>query len=1054
MPYRKSITVLLGSVVVLLILYMLSEWKGSGKVNQEFHPMRDDRDTTVLADRLNHNFTHHYLQRADSFLAVYEYDSALARYNEASVRFKIEKNWRGYTWSLINAYDIYCLRGEDAHKKYVAVLDDAFAACKEHLGENHPFTATTHLYYGLFYFRENMLEESLTNYEKALRIRQEYFPENSPYIANVLNSIGRVYAYLKFDHSTAEKYFEKALKIREKILPANSSALVDGYYNLAVVNQDKGDDEKAISLLYAALNKADSLRHGKEEWYELLYGEIGSVHHRLGQIELAEDYLKKAIRINTYIKGDRKYLALYCNALGRVFMDRVMYDSAVRYFRLAKAVFSVGTYRDSQRLAISDFYLGDAFTQQQRYDSSITYYRSALALSKHLYGPKHRKVANIYRAMAFSFKEAGLIDSATDNIQKALIAAVPSFNERSILTTPEYHTLRDHNHLADLFSERGVILKSMYVHTNRLEYLRGALSNFYLADSLKMSAYHAFDWESSKLQFVSNSIKLYDEAMDCVFRLYTLTKDDAYLGDALFFLKKSKSRVLQEKMFARTMLANLRLDSLLTAEKQLEKNRFFLQSRIEDERNSDNPDEKALRVLYGELARNEKQCRKLREYISAKDPAYYNLKYHAGRVKTNHMIEYSSEDDRAVIEYFWGEHAIYVFGVYGNNVSFIRVDKKQDTERKIERLVHLLSKGYDIDTKRSDYQSFCYYSHSVFSMLVRPVFDSIGFDYLGAHERRPAVTIIHDGPLATIPFETLLTRSIDAEDVNYQALQYLLKSVDVKYDYSIPAGPRSRTSLFPGGTDVLAFGFSNPKESEAKGMLNVFRSTGLSDLPGSGNEIRSIAGYFDGSFFTGTEATELNFKNRASEYDIIHLSLHGESDSLNTYNARIIFRSSEGSSEDGVLHWYEAQDVKLNCRLVVLSACEAGKGRIVKGEGAYSMGRAFSAAGSPSVVVTLWKISDLTSGKLMERFYEQLSMGEPIDKALTEAKLGYLESADQRLAHPAFWAAYVAVGEARPVTNPINLYLVLMTTLLIPALVFASIRYWKKQLRRRYSRSV
>lgn len=94
----------------------------------------------------------------------------------------------------------------------------------------------------------------------------------------------------------------------------------------------------------------------------------------------------------------------------------------------------------------------------------------------------------------------------------------------------------------------------------------------------------------------------------------------------------------------------------------------------------------------------------------------------------------------------------------------------------------------------------------------------------------------------------------------------------------------------------------------------------------------------------------------------------------------------------------------------MLSACETGIGKMVRGEGMIGLTRAFMYAGAPSLVVSLWRVADLSTARLMEQFYDKLvtqRLGK--DESLRQAKLALLE--EEVLAHPFSWAPFILVGD-------------------------------------------
>jgi CHAT domain-containing protein len=97
-------------------------------------------------------------------------------------------------------------------------------------------------------------------------------------------------------------------------------------------------------------------------------------------------------------------------------------------------------------------------------------------------------------------------------------------------------------------------------------------------------------------------------------------------------------------------------------------------------------------------------------------------------------------------------------------------------------------------------------------------------------------------------------------------------------------------------------------------------------------------------------------------------------------------------------------------RLIVLSACESGKGEFYRGEGIFSFNREFAALGIPAAIVNLWSVENTATYGLTELFYKYLSRGDSTDLALQKAKKEWIQTAsgDQRL--PYYWAAPILTG--------------------------------------------
>jgi CHAT domain-containing protein len=101
---------------------------------------------------------------------------------------------------------------------------------------------------------------------------------------------------------------------------------------------------------------------------------------------------------------------------------------------------------------------------------------------------------------------------------------------------------------------------------------------------------------------------------------------------------------------------------------------------------------------------------------------------------------------------------------------------------------------------------------------------------------------------------------------------------------------------------------------------------------------------------------------------------------------------------------------ELNADLVVLSACDTGRGKIT-GDGVVGLSRALISAGTPSVIVSLWSVDDQATSELMQKFYQLwLNPNQPTDKAqaLRQAMLTTMQTHPD----PRLWAAFTLIGAA------------------------------------------
>jgi len=172
-------------------------------------------------------------------------------------------------------------------------------------------------------------------------------------------------------------------------------------------------------------------------------------------------------------------------------------------------------------------------------------------------------------------------------------------------------------------------------------------------------------------------------------------------------------------------------------------------------------------------------------------------------------------------------------------------------------------------------------------------------------------------------------------------------------------------------------------------------------------EARAVGEHYSGAtVLVRQAATEAKVKALSGNMGLLHFATHGE---LNAQDplASALLLVPEGT-EDGRLEVRELFGLDLKARLVVLSACETGLGKLSRGDELVGLQRAFLYAGTPAVVTTLWKVDDRASFVLMREFYDQLKTQGPAE-ALRQAQTTTMKG----FPHPFAWAAFGLTGAPR-----------------------------------------
>jgi CHAT domain-containing protein len=150
------------------------------------------------------------------------------------------------------------------------------------------------------------------------------------------------------------------------------------------------------------------------------------------------------------------------------------------------------------------------------------------------------------------------------------------------------------------------------------------------------------------------------------------------------------------------------------------------------------------------------------------------------------------------------------------------------------------------------------------------------------------------------------------------------------------------------------------------------------------------------------------------QYRYVHFSTHGLLNSVHPELSGVVLSlvNERGEAQDGFLRAHELFNLKLPAEVVVLSACQTGIGKNIRGEGLVSLTRGFMYAGAPRVVVSLWGVSDWGTTELMVRFYRgMLKDGMRPAAALRTAQISLMN--DKQWASPYYWAPFTLQGEWR-----------------------------------------
>ncbi len=507
------------------------------------------------------------------------------------------------------------------------------------------------------------------------------------------------------------------------------------------------------------------------------------------------------------------------------------------------------------------------------------------------------------------------------------------------------------------------------------------------------------DAERSGAMGYGRNRSAFEDAVDFCMRTGRVEK-------ALEWLELSRDATLRKvfdssKLKSKSEGTQKTLDQLKTAEQQAQAAQKALHEELA--KPAEQRSQARVEALGKVAASNDRELRQLMLQLNAKNPRMYQ----ALSIKAEDMreLQRSLPEGAIVVEYFAGDDALYIF-VLAKDATRPRAFRVEVGAQELEQAVfawrasiHARNPQGAQRGKRAevfgveqvpaaDPGASHNLSQKLYRWLVGPIESEL--------KLAKTAMIVPYGPLYYLPVHALEIPG-EGEQVRYVLEQYRLGYLSAATRFRLADGERHATK------SLLAF--ANPDGT----------------LPGARSEIERVQreAFPDAKVYYERDATKERFFEQADKFAVIHFATHGvlaaDATASHLKMAGEPLTVFEISGMEGL---YGKTD------LVVLSACDTalqlGKST---GEELISVAAAFSMAGAPALVASLWEVDDEATSELMAQFYRSLKAGkgpsgQPIDTldALRDAQLHVLRLVrDGRpvFRNPEYWAAFQLIGDYR-----------------------------------------
>ncbi|QRO02610.1 CHAT domain-containing protein [Archangium violaceum] len=939
--------------------------------------------------------------------------------------------------SLSNLAILYAQQG--LHGQAEPLLERALAILEAALGKDHPDVAQVLNNLAGLYHDQGSYERAAPLHERALAIREVALGKVHPLVSMSLINLANVYLAQGL-YERAERLYERAIAINEATFGKSSPHVATALGNLSTAYITRGAYDRAEPLLQRALAiREAALGKNHPDVAHSLNG-LANIYRFQGFYDRAEPLYERALSIWEVALGkNHSLVATVLGNLAQLHKVRGQYERARSLNERALAIREAALGKNHPEVAESLDSLANLYVNQGLYARARPLFERALAIQEAAFGKNHDRSARVLNNLAGCYESQGAYERAGPLFQKALAILEETVGAN------HPNVGRALGSLAQIRLAQHRLTEALPLFSRSFAISEGRLRQ------------EALSFSESRLTSFLALLRAEEE------RLYALLRahpDDAAvrrlaLGAALLL----KGRSVEETAdTSRTIYR-----SLGTEDRDGFERLRGLRARIA-KLSLDGP---------GSLAPADYQ-RRLKELTEQGDALEADLARRSAPLRVLRALPAPDEIVERVAAAL-PEDGVLVELLAYTDYPLNRKRKPGTPERETPgepRYLALvlfpdgrtraldLGPAAPIDAAASRLRdalairdaSFQTHAQALHDQVFRPLLPLLG------ETRR--LFLSPDGQLGLVPFAALHDGQrflVDAFDITYltSGRDLLPRPQDTAASHSVVvlADPDfSAAPLAPTSSEAPA-----SELAERSASLERFfsaRSAELAEgswtpLPGTRQEAEAIQRLIpQAQLFLGPEATKERLLHLATP-GVLHVATHGFflddapvpegsravghfgalGDPARALAPDPLLRSGlvlagarapapEGSaktpSEGALVTALELAGLNLwGTELVVLSACDTGRGDVKPGQGVYGLRRAFVVAGAETVVMSLWKVKDDTTRQLMEGYYRNLLAGQGRAVALREA----MRALRQTQPHPHDWAPFIVLGRDAPLRS-------------------------------------